>query len=197
MASNTYRDETALIGACLAGDSAAWDAFSRQYRRLIRTTAARIRRSYPGASTDTDDLESHLYQRLLEDDCRRLRAWQGRARFSTYLVQVTRNLVLDYYALRNQRPVPEAYQAHMERSCVPETEDEWMEARKEAFRRALTQLSPKQATIIRLRLEGRTLNEIAQITNRPPGTVAVENSRAMEKLRHLSDTILKQINDSD
>lgn len=195
MASNPYRNEADLIAACLAGEPAAWNCFTARYRRLIRTTAARIRARHRTASADTDDLESHIYQRLLEDDMRRIRAWQGRARFSTYLVQVTRNLALDYYALRSQRPVPEEYQAHVEEQFVPQTleDQEIQNARRVAFRKALEDLPDKQALIIRLRLEGKTLNEIAAITNRPPGTIAVENSRAIEKLRRASEMMLKQI----
>lgn len=194
MSSNLYGNETELIAACLAGDATAWDQFATQYRRLIRTTAARIRSRYQTASTDTDDLESYVYQRLLEDDRRRIRAWQGRARFSTYLVQVARNLIMDYYALRNQRPIPEDYQAHLEGAyhatdaCDQESYDE----RKAAFQLALEKLPPKQALILRLRLEGKTLSDIAAITNRPLGTISVENSRAMEKMRSAMTHQIKQ-----
>ena len=194
MASNSYGNETELIAACLAGDATAWDQFATQYRRLIRTTAARIRSRYQTASTDTDDLESYVYQRLLEDDRRRIRAWQGRARFSTYLVQVARNLIMDYYALRNQRPIPEDYQAHVEGAnqaagaCDQETYDE----RKAALQLALEKLPPKHALILRLRLEGKTLSDIAAITNRPLGTISVENSRAMERIRSAMTHLINQ-----
>lgn len=196
MSSHLYSNEVALIEACLAGQPEAWNQFTLQYRRLIRSTAARIRARYQSTSADTDDLESHIYQRLLEDDQRRIRAWQGRARFSTYLVQVTRNLALDYYDLRNQRPVPEEYQAQVEESYVGETleDQEVQEARKNAFRQALDELPAKQALIIRLRLEGKTLGEIATITGRPLGTISVENSRAIEKMRHNAQHILSQFN---
>jgi len=196
MPSNFYRDESALIEACLAGHPEAWDQFTVQYRRLIRSTAARVRARYQSVSADTDDLESHIYQRLLENDRRRIRAWQGRARFSTYLVQVTRNLAMDYYDLRNQRPVPEEYQTQMEESYVGEAleEQELQQARKDAFRQALDELPAKQAILIRLRLEGKTLNEIAAITGRPLGTISVENSRAIEKIRSKAERILRQFN---
>lgn len=196
MPSNLYRNEVELIEACLTGAPEAWSQFTAQYRRLIRTTAARVRSRHSSHSTDTDDLESHIYQRLLEDDRRRIRAWQGRARFSTYLVQVTRNLALDYYDLRHQRPVPEAYQAEMEEAYVgePLEEQEVQQAQKAAFRQALEELPAKQALIIRLRLEGKTLSEIAAITSRPLGTVSVENSRAIEKIKVKAERILSKFN---
>lgn len=153
-----------------------------QYRRLIRSTAAQLRHRQDVASVDTDDLEHHIYQKLLEDDRRRLRAWQGRARFSTYLVQVTRNLVLDYYALRNKGPLAEEYQASDEVEHDA-GEEEAQTLRRAAFDSVLKSLPEKQAILIRLRLEGKTLNEIAEITGRPLGTISVENSRALVKLR--------------
>ncbi|MBI2433271.1 MAG: sigma-70 family RNA polymerase sigma factor [Candidatus Hydrogenedentes bacterium] len=185
MSSNLDRSEQELIAACLAGAPGAWDQFMIQYRRVIRATAGRLCQRYRDSSTDTDDLEHHVYQKLMEDNHRRIRAWQGRAKFSTYLVQITRNLVLDYFALRKKAPDVEAYQAHLERAKDgPKLEDEEInDARRAALRKALESLPEKQALIIRLRLEGKSLCEIAAITNRPLGTVSVENSRALEKLR--------------
>lgn len=156
-----------------------------QYRRLIRSTSAQLRRRYEVASIDTDDLEHHIYQKLLEDDRRRIRAWKGRARFSTYLVQVTRNLVMDYYALRNKGPLADEYEASTEGRVVEHDagEEEEQVQRRMAFEKTLKALPEKQALLIRLRLEGKTLTEIAAITRRPLGTVSVENSRALAKLR--------------
>jgi RNA polymerase sigma factor (sigma-70 family) len=199
MSSNQYRNEADLIAACLAGDQVAWEQFTERYRRIIRSTVAQIRRSYQSRSTDTDDLESHVYQRLLEDDKRRIRKWQGRSKFSTYLVQVVRNLSLDYFALRNQRPVPEEYQYHVEETGKEEgpAETELLEVRKQAFHSAMKILPAKQALIIQLRLEGKTLSEISAITKRPAGTISVENSRAMAKLRVALSHTLDQLKNGD
>lgn len=185
MTSHLYRTDNELIEACLADDAAAWEKFMTQYRRLIRSTTAQLRRRYEVASIDTDDLEHHIYQKLLEDDRRRIRSWKGRARFSTYLVQVTRNLVMDYYALRNKGPLAEEYEASAgDRSVEYDAgEEEEQSQRRAAFDTALKALPEKQALLIRLRLEGKTLNEIAEITRRPLGTISVENSRALARLR--------------
>lgn len=182
MSSHSYRTDNELIAACLAEEPAAWESFMTQYRRLIRSTSAQLRRRYEVASIDTDDLEHHIYQKLLEDDRRRIRAWQGRARFSTYLVQVTRNLVMDYYALRNKGPLVEEYQV-CEEVEHDAGEDEEQSLRRVALETVLRSLPEKQALLIRLRLEGKTLQEIAEITGRPLGTISVENSRALTKLR--------------
>ena len=196
MTSHLYKTDNELIEACLAENPAAWERFMTQYRRLIRSTAAQLRRRYEVASIDTDDLEHHIYQKLLEDDRRRIRAWQGRARFSTYLVQVTRNLVMDYYALRNKGPLAEEYQV-CEQVEYDAGEDEHQSQRRVAFEAALKSLPEKQALLIRLRLEGKTLNEIAEITRRPLGTVSVENSRALAKLRVAILALMNEQNPHD
>ena len=53
----------------------------------------------------------------------------------------------------------------------------------ELLHKAIQELPPNQALIMCLRLKGKTLRKIADITNRPVGTISVENSRALEKLR--------------
>lgn len=185
MTSNSYKSDAALIAACLADEPEAWNHFMAQYRRLIRSTSAKVRHKSDVASVDTDDLEHHIYQKLLEDDRRRIRAWQGRSRFSTYLVQVTRNLVIDYYALRDKGPLAAEYPAD-EPTANPGAEvsrEEQDTLRRAAFETALKQLPEKQALLIRLRMEGKSLSEIATITGRPLGTIGVENSRALARLR--------------
>jgi len=122
---------------------------------------------------------------LLEDDYRRLRAWRAKAKLSTYLVQVTRNLVIDYFALRDKGPRTERYDAVYERGGEMDVPaDREIEAlRMAALKDALDRLPPKQVAIIQLRLEGYTLKQIAVALRRPLGTISVENSRAVGKLR--------------
>lgn len=198
MTSNRYKSDDALIAACLADDPDAWSHFMAQYRRLIRSTSAKVRHKNDVASVDTDDLEHHIYQKLLEDDRRRLRAWQGRSRFSTYLVQVTRNLVIDYYALRDKGPLAVEYplEAPAADPGAEAAREEQDTLRRAVFESAMKQLPEKQAILIRLRMEGKTLSEIATITGRPLGTIGVENSRAMTRLR---EAILAEmrVNDGD
>jgi len=65
----------------------------------------------------------------------------------------------------------------------PIEESEWQVSREQAVLSALCSISDKQAAIIRLRLSGKTLKEISELTQRPMGTVSVENSRALDRIR--------------
>jgi len=177
-----YESEHNLIDACVAGEPDAWVVLKQRYQRLIRATVVRT-----SAVDDTtlDDLEALVYQKLLEDRCRRLRNWRGRARFSTYLVQVTRNQVLDWVDTQKRTVKTQSMD---ERSDAPVATQDF-EADEESAHQvqrlhaAIQALPERQAVIMRLRIEGKSLREIAQLLRRPVGTISVENSRAMERLR--------------
>jgi RNA polymerase sigma-70 factor (ECF subfamily) len=179
-----YDADPDLIAACIGGEPEAWLAFKERYQRLIRATIAR---TTAVDDATVEDLESMVYQKLLEDRCRRMRAWRGRARFSTYLVQITRNLVLDWVDQQKRRIVTTSLEENgYSVGIAPDygAEEETAEQVK-ALHAALRALPPKQAMILRLRIEGKSLREIARLLGRPVGTVSVENSRAMHRMRVL------------
>ena len=82
---------------------AAWDLFVSRYRRLIMASIRHYAQDYD----DVMDVFAHVCEALREDDCRRLRAWtekpEHRARFSTWLVTVVRNLTVDWFRHRDGR----------------------------------------------------------------------------------------------
>lgn len=73
----------------------AWDAFLDAYRALIFDTIGRLVRD----REDRMDAFALVCERLRDADSRRLRQFdpRGPARFSTWLVTVVRNLVVDWY----------------------------------------------------------------------------------------------------
>ena len=82
---------------------AAWDLFVRRYRRLILATIRRILRD----DEDVLDAFADVCQALSADDLARLRRYRddtGRARFSTWLVTVVHNRVVDWMRRRDGRP---------------------------------------------------------------------------------------------
>jgi RNA polymerase sigma factor (sigma-70 family) len=81
-----------LIEAVLAGDPAAIDLFVRHYTRFIYCTARRDTRLN---HHDADDITQRVFVKLLEDDGRRLRTWQG-TKFEPFLREVVRNEALSY-----------------------------------------------------------------------------------------------------
>lgn len=82
---------------------AAWDAFLDRYRRLIFAAIRHYAQDYD----DVMDVFARVCEALREDDLRRLRTYteqrEHRARFSTWLVTVVRNLTVDWFRHRDGR----------------------------------------------------------------------------------------------
>ncbi len=82
---------------------AAWDAFLDRYRRLIFAAIRHYAQDYD----DVMDVFARVCESLRADDLRRLRTWvdqsDHRARFSTWLVTVVRNLTIDWFRARDGR----------------------------------------------------------------------------------------------
>jgi len=179
-----YESEAELINACLEGIPDAWMSFKARYQKLIRAIV--VRTSAVDEAT-VDDLEALVYQKLLEDRCRRLRNWRGQARFSTYLVLITRSQVLDWVDAQKRSvatsPMDERVDAAV--GSPDFAAEEESAAQYDALRTAIAALPEKQAIILRLRAEGKSLRDIAQVLQRPVGTISVESSRAMARVRVL------------
>lgn len=82
---------------------AAWDLLINRYHRLISATV----RHFVDGYDDAMDLFAHCCESLRADDLARLRKYaalpEGRVRFSTWLVAVVRNLVIDWFRHLNGR----------------------------------------------------------------------------------------------
>ena len=86
------------------GDTdAGWDLFVSRYHRLVFATIRRFAEDYD----DVMDVFAWVCEALREDDLRRLRAYHAqpehRAKFSTWLVTVVRNLTIDWFRRRDGR----------------------------------------------------------------------------------------------
>jgi RNA polymerase sigma factor (sigma-70 family) len=81
----------------------AWDLFLTRYRRLIFAAIRHYSQDYD----DVMDVFAQACEALRADDFRRLRSYIERrdhkARFSTWLVTVVRNLTIDWFRERNGR----------------------------------------------------------------------------------------------
>ena len=91
----------------------AWDRFVDAYHRLLLHTALRTTRNRDAAM----DGYAYVLEKLREDDFRRLRAFaaEGKAKFTTWLVVITRRLVLDQQRSRYGRQRGETSEATRDR----------------------------------------------------------------------------------
>jgi RNA polymerase sigma-70 factor (ECF subfamily) len=88
-----------LVALCAAGDEASWERFLNEYGGLIYHIIGNYRRN----QQEIRELFIHVVENLWSDGARRLRAWEGRSRFATYLSAVTSRLCIDYFRGRMHR----------------------------------------------------------------------------------------------
>lgn len=82
-----------LIALCAVGDDASWDRFLQKYGALIY----RIVWSYQQTRQEVRELFIYVIEGLWSGGARRLRAWEGRSGFATYLAAVVSRLCVDYF----------------------------------------------------------------------------------------------------
>lgn len=92
LADDRLEKDRRLIALCAAGDDASWDRFMGEYGALIY----RIIWNYEQTQQGVRELFIYVIEGLWSGGARRLRAWEGRSGFATYLAAVTSRLCVDY-----------------------------------------------------------------------------------------------------
>jgi RNA polymerase sigma factor (sigma-70 family) len=182
-----------LADLLAAGDEAAtrraWDRFLEAYHRLVLHTALRTTRNRDTAM----DGYAFVLEKLREDDFRRLRAFEGtgRAKFTTWLVVITRRMVLDHQRSRYGRQRGEETEATRDQlsarrrladlvsdvvdvEATPDTAaadpglDLRLAERRAALARALSELEPADQLLLSLRfVDGAAGRDIADLMGMP------------------------------
>jgi len=172
-----------------AAASYAWSAFLEAYSRLLLHTARTTAKDREAAM----DAYAYILEKQREDQFRRLRAYTagGRAKFTTWLVVVTRRLVLDHRRTRYGRDrSPETGREHerlevrrrladliSESADIDEIGDATTgdpgrtlraDERRKALAEALGELDPRDQLLLNLRfVDGLAGREIAEIMGLP------------------------------
>jgi RNA polymerase sigma factor (sigma-70 family) len=91
------RPDAELVRLCIANQSDAWSELVVTNREHVRWAIVHAGRSQGVLFTehDLDDIESSLFLRLMVDDARRLRNFQGHATLRGWLRVVAANLAID------------------------------------------------------------------------------------------------------
>src|SRR5688572_12492607 len=93
------------LNACLGGEKRAWDEFVRGSAPVIYAAVRRaMMRSGPCSQQDIDDRAQDVYVRLLQHDCKLLRAFDPkRASLSTWLTLIARTVVHEHSQKRRMQ----------------------------------------------------------------------------------------------
>ena len=93
-----------LLHRCIRKEKEAWDEFVDRYSQLIYQQIYRCMRARAVliSKDDAEDLFHSIFQALLENDCKKLRQFEGRCSLATWVRSVTTSRVID--ELRRRRP---------------------------------------------------------------------------------------------
>jgi RNA polymerase sigma-70 factor (ECF subfamily) len=154
-------------------------AFEELYDRYSRRLLAFLHGEV--GSVWAEDLLQETFSRLLTS----LDRYSPSGKFSAYVYEIARNLARDRQR-RLYRDMPISDVVGAEEACHPDLVDH-MEYRLEMawVRNALKNLSTEQQEVVLLReYAGLSFKEIANVIERPIGTVLSQMHRALKTLRH-------------
>lgn len=187
------QEEAEVIARCLEGDNRAWEELVRLYTRRVYNFCYR----FTGNWQEAEDLTQEAFMKVY----RTLKSYKRQeGAFSTWLMSVTRNLLVDHYrkhkkesgdvALEEVFETVETNPAPM-KSAVEElsTRD-----RIEMVRWGLSKLSPDLREAVLLRdCEEMRYGEIAMVLKVPEGTVKSRINRGRIELARILERKRDQI----
>jgi RNA polymerase sigma-70 factor (ECF subfamily) len=186
----------ALVRRCVAGDTEAWEEIVRQFNRRIYNVCYR----FTGSADSAEDLAQEVFIKMY----RTLDSYSPeKGAFSTWIMTMTRNLLVDHFRKSRQDRVTDSMDAGVteDEDAVPLSDriqdaapsaQERMERREtqEMVQKAIQKLSPELREAVILRdLQDMDYKEIALALKVPEGTVKSRINRGrMELARVLSRT---------
>jgi RNA polymerase sigma-70 factor (ECF subfamily) len=176
-------EDIRLMGLASAGDIAAFEQIVERHQRMVVGTVGRML----GTNSDAEDIAQQVFVRVWKN----LKRYEPRAKFTTWLLKITRNLVFNELRRRSRHPaVPlqsetdeEERPLKDERAVSPDASLLEHEL-QEAVDAAIAQLpeSQRMAVILR-RYEELSYDEIAEALDQSVSAVKSLLFRARTELR--------------
>jgi RNA polymerase sigma-70 factor, ECF subfamily len=181
-----------LVARLVAGDGQAWRAFVQRYGRLVLTRGIATARELgrPLDAAGAEDLCAEVFSRLVADDCRILRHYEGRSMLSTWLCVVTRRIAIRRLKTLRREPAQSAADGdHALCSLAGSPADEPLRQllAGEALSRltaALAQLGERDRKLVGLLFfEGCSYREAAGRLQMPMNSIGPTLARIQKRLR--------------
>ena len=174
--------DAVLVEQCLQGGDSAWEQLVRLHSGLVYGACYR----FTGRPDDARDLTQDVFLRVF----RSLHSYDAAAgSFRTWLVRLTRNLLIDHYRKTRKHRVLDPLEDQMDRleetAGLGARADRVLSGREagELLQAALQKLSPELREAVVLRdLQEMEYREIAQVLRVPEGTVKSRINRGRREL---------------
>ncbi len=180
-------DERQIIDRCIRGEAGAWEVLVREYGPAVHDAARFTLRRVLGSAHD-DDVEN-VYQGVLlglcDKDAHRLKLFQGRSSFRTWVTSVTARFALNYIRTEKRKgslkylALDESAAELPDRDLLAGDSDD-----RERLHHALEKLPPREKLILKLfYFDGLSYKTVAEILRIPMNSVSPLLIRAKESLR--------------
>jgi RNA polymerase sigma-70 factor (ECF subfamily) len=168
-------DDNELVQLVKAGEAEPFDELVRRHSIKIHDLCYKILRNYDDASDMAQETFIKAY--------RKIKKFDGRSQFSTWLYRIAVNNCLNY--LKKQRPTEEIYEEMMGGSKDDPVERYRSKKLKEMIYDAVAKLPTVQRAVFTLRtLEDMSYQEVSEILKKPISTVKVNHHLAVKNLRN-------------
>ena len=190
----------ALVRRCVAGDADAWEEIVRSYNRRIYNVCYR----FTGSADSAEDLAQEVFIKMY----RTLDSYAPeKGAFTTWIMTMTRNLLVDHYRKAKQDRVTDSLDAGIteDEDAVPLSDriedsapsaDDRIQRREtqEMVQKAIQKLSPELREAVILRdLQDMDYKEIAVALKVPEGTVKSRINRGRMELARLLQRTYRQV----
>lgn len=195
-------DEAQLLARCIALDEAAWREFLARYRAILYGSILKTLEMRGEPAEGADDIFQDVLLKLLADDCRALRRFEGRSQTSTWLARIAINATID--AIRRRRARREDLEPAEEDERSPTAAEEILKhipvdarilegmASRDLAQRLLERLDERDCLILKLYFFAALKErEIADLLEIPLNTLSSQKARALGKLRSAARELLR------
>jgi RNA polymerase sigma factor (sigma-70 family) len=194
-------EEKKIIQACLEGKPNSWEKFVTQYQLLIYNIIHRTlsRHSNSVDLTLVGDIFQTFFLSLLQNDYAKLRRfkWKNGKSFSSWLIVVTRNFVVDYLRKKGRRTNclhaanfnDGEHQGSPEGKILQEEVATPIEILKkqedlQALKKAIEQLSLKDKQLLELLFfQELPPDKVAKLLNKSTDAIYTQKKRVLERLQ--------------
>lgn len=183
-----------IQGLLVDDPTEGWRIFIEKYSKFVWSLSLKFAQGHPDPEEFSGEIWGRVFERLRSEEFRRLRAFEGRCDFRTYLFRVVKT---ERFRLYRRRGVEAAARGTLE---AEESAREDLEAQapretwavglgRAAARTALARLDPAEREVLALRFgAGLKLRELAEVLGaRDTNDAAYRVRRALGKCRALAE----------
>jgi RNA polymerase sigma-70 factor, ECF subfamily len=172
-------EDGAVLRRAAGGDEQSWQQLFDRWKKPLLSYFYRSLGSMP----DAEDLTLDVFVRLN----RAAGTYEPRARFSTFLFHIARNVLLNEFRRRHRKPAQPVPPESFDYVVSPDHEDSRRLAElEEVFQEALGQLPESQRTVLLLiHQQGLEPSDVAATLGITENTLRVQLHRARQRLKQL------------